>query len=860
MENTQEICAICREENCDFETRCGHFYHEDCLESAVFSKDNKICPYCHRKISSFKLLEKLIRCKGDISNITLTRADIDGLIDLIKYGLEKESYPLASVVQEMVDLGWNIDELDSWLGKDKRKAPHSLFYASYVSGKVDLTHKLIELGCKIDQGKNNRKDRNESVLPHAVRINDIEFIEKLLGLGVDINGFDCYTSALNVACETDNVEMIKLLLENGAEYFYQGYYKRIDLMAGYKYKISINVEVNETPLTSACLNGSLNAVRYLHSHKPEIFDDDSAYWDAFATAIKLANIQLIDLLIELGGDISSESYSHINLLMIACVFGNIYVIKHVFDKGNFNINGMNSLGHCALYLSLMNRNSNTEISETVKFLIENGADPLSIICKYENFTVLHFACLSNNYELIEYLLTETAYSHFNFKKIKRAKRGLIELALFESGPDYRKIIDLLLQKGADINEKNFHAETAFSKAHNCSYEQIEFLISRGADVNSVDVNGLNCLQKIMNFRRQYYIGEKVLMLLVNNGIDLNHQDKRGWTIMHYICVFDFGFGIIGYLLDSGARTDIPDKRGFLPFDAALAQDKFCDTVKALEKNGVNYSKTIPEEVRSKPCDCCKGGNSSLKTRCGHLLHISCLNEMRKCPLCDTRVTVFNEVERIISEHNSDGLNLLTADEYFSLLENYIEDPSIFDFNSVTGGLKARKNSKDYLMNTDDKVPTNLYAKACAYNRFDLVKVFDSMCQNEFDQYTKYYVICCAVMSGNIELIEFILDKIGPGIINERLGAHYPIQVACQFGKLESFDYLIERGAYLNVGDEFPSLLHLACNRGSFEIVKKLVEDHEFDPNISSAYKGTPLYQTVNKIEQFSGYQMFESLG
>ena len=206
MENTQEICAICKEENCDFETRCGHLYHEDCLESAVFSK-NKICPYCQCKISSFKLLEKLIRNKGDISNITLTSADIDGLIDLIKYCLEKESFPLASVVQKMVDLGWNIDELDSWLGKDKRIAPHSLFYASYVSGKVDLTHKLIELGCKIDQGKNNHKERNESVLPHAVRINDIEFVKKILGLGVDINGLDCYSSALNVACETDNVSI-----------------------------------------------------------------------------------------------------------------------------------------------------------------------------------------------------------------------------------------------------------------------------------------------------------------------------------------------------------------------------------------------------------------------------------------------------------------------------------------------------------------------------------------------------------------------------------------------------------------------------------------------------------------------------
>ena len=56
------ICAICREKNCGFETRCGHFFHEECLLTAVFSDDNTIgpCPYCRCEISSIKILEKLI--------------------------------------------------------------------------------------------------------------------------------------------------------------------------------------------------------------------------------------------------------------------------------------------------------------------------------------------------------------------------------------------------------------------------------------------------------------------------------------------------------------------------------------------------------------------------------------------------------------------------------------------------------------------------------------------------------------------------------------------------------------------------------------------------------------------------------
>ena len=155
MDNTEEICAICREDKCDFKTRCGHLFHEECLQVAVFSKGYMNCPYCRCEISSLKLLEKLISRKGEISNISFTSADIPELKEVIKLGLEKESFALNSVVEKIVELGWNKNELDHWLSERKRSEPHSLFYASYVSGKVDLTHKLMELGCKVDQGIKN---------------------------------------------------------------------------------------------------------------------------------------------------------------------------------------------------------------------------------------------------------------------------------------------------------------------------------------------------------------------------------------------------------------------------------------------------------------------------------------------------------------------------------------------------------------------------------------------------------------------------------------------------------------------------------------------------------------------------------
>ena len=60
---------------------------------------------------------------------------------------------------------------------------------------------------------------------------------------------------------------------------------------------------------------------------------------------------------------------------------------------------------------------------------------------------------------------------------------------------YSKLLIFFLQKGLDINEKNLKGETALSFVHDLSYNRVKFLLSRGADVNSVDSNGVNCLQK-----------------------------------------------------------------------------------------------------------------------------------------------------------------------------------------------------------------------------------------------------------------------------------------------------------------------------------------------------------------------------
>ena len=77
---------------------------------------------------------------------------------------------------------------------------------------------------------------------------------------------------------------------------------------------------------------------------------------------------------------------------------------------------MDSLGNCTILYSKQH--------EIVKYLIENGADPLANT-QDDKYTILHIACNDDNYELIEYLFSETIYAQIDLKTLSTAKKGLI---------------------------------------------------------------------------------------------------------------------------------------------------------------------------------------------------------------------------------------------------------------------------------------------------------------------------------------------------------------------------------------------------------------------------------------------------
>lgn len=82
------------------------------------------------------------------------------------------------------------------------------------------------------------EDDEELHLPELVywaSLGEVEEIEKLLAQGVDVNQTDDEGySALQAAAENDNLDVVKLLVEKGANVAYKGEYTALQLaeMAG----------------------------------------------------------------------------------------------------------------------------------------------------------------------------------------------------------------------------------------------------------------------------------------------------------------------------------------------------------------------------------------------------------------------------------------------------------------------------------------------------------------------------------------------------------------------------------------------------------------------------------------------------
>lgn len=181
----------------------------------------------------------------------------------------------------------------------------------------EVSNSEKKLYIKYNQDKINKRYANEKYTPLIYickKTNNIEIVRTLLEYGANINSQTLNGStALLYAVKGDiQYGIVKLLLENGADpnicddngnspllfASYLGYLWMVSLLVKYNADTNIQNNVGETALMKACYNNDESTVRILleHGANPNIQDDDGN------TALQIAqdsnNTDIINLLLE----------------------------------------------------------------------------------------------------------------------------------------------------------------------------------------------------------------------------------------------------------------------------------------------------------------------------------------------------------------------------------------------------------------------------------------------------------------------------------------------------------------------------------------------------------------------------------
>ncbi|KAI4859839.1 ankyrin repeat-containing domain protein [Hypoxylon rubiginosum] len=240
-----------------------------------------------------------------------------------------------------------------------------------------------------------------------------------------------------------------------------------------------------------------------------------------------------------------------------------YAAKRLIDNGE-DVNA-NDPDH-GTALCIATEKGHDEIFDV---LLKNGAD-VNVTNKSKG-TVLTLATTYGRQDLVDKLLQGGAnvYGYATHIPLVRA-----------ASSDFRGIVSMLLDKGANINARDGYGDIAVVAAIIRGHEEIvKLLVNKGADINARDGHGHTAVIAAI-----IHGHEEIIKLLVNKAADMQ-IDIKGRALLD--AIRHTQKGIVQMLLDMGADAN-PSTGNIHPLIAAVKSGR-TDIVKLLLEKGADIN-------------------------------------------------------------------------------------------------------------------------------------------------------------------------------------------------------------------------------------------------------------------------------
>ncbi|XP_063906156.1 ankyrin-3-like [Zophobas morio] len=413
-------------------------------------------------------------------------------------------------------------------------------FCAVILEKPQLVHRMIRdknlLQSTISGFKKETKNASKSLENYKC------IVSFLSCSGFDINARDQhYKIPLARACETGDYEITKILLECGASvnvldidnmnmlhYVSKLRKRNPDIL---KLFVQIGIEVNAqdkngvTPLQLACGHGIYENAKMLLecSASINIVDKDNNNSLHYASQSRQDNPDITKLLIVKSIDVNLQNNNGMTALQVSC------------QSGNYENSLM--LLECDALMNIRDNEDNNALHHASK-LWEDNRDLLKLLIKKSihidaqnkyGETVLQFACLKGDQEIVEMALEHNA-------SVNISNEGLSNALHYASRSwwNNRDVIKLLIKKGIDVNAQNENGTTALQLAcGNGDLEITKMLFEFGACINIVDKQNHTALNYASNLSTD---NRNIIKLLIKKGINVNAESKNGITALQITCL------------------------------------------------------------------------------------------------------------------------------------------------------------------------------------------------------------------------------------------------------------------------------------------------------------------------------------